>query len=830
MKELTTKFCRQAYQQHYRLLVLFTLTIVCFFSLFVHRFQLDTSADALVLDSDPSLHILREIQDQFGIQEYVVITYTPFGELFSEKNIELIESLKSKLAGIENVESITSLTDAPLLKNSDADLSQLTENIKTLTSADVDLEAAREEILNSPLYRGQLVSKDGGTTALLVVFTEDRRYKSLLQQRDELRKKQKQGNLNSVESSALEEITEEFQLYKSEFAKQRHQDINLIRRILKSYENDGDLFLGGVPMVADDMMTYVRNDILIFGGGVFAFIFLLLFIIFRDWRWIALPLLCCIFTSLIMVGFLGFIDWRVTVVSSNFISLMIIFTLSIVVHLVVKYRELRSKFPQRENQDIVFDTVKSMIAPCFYTSITTVVAFASLVISDIIPVIHFGWMMAIGMLVALFITFIFLPSAIIWLGKAKPSHNNKQFDRITEQLAKLTLKYKRGLPVTALLALTISIYGISKLEVENSFINYFGKDTEIYAGMKLIDDKLGGTVPLEIVVDLTRFSPPEEETLDEDFAFDDELEFSYDEEASLEEDTNRYWFTSEKMALIKNIHQYLESIEAIGTVTSLHTFIQIAQDFTDKPLTTFELALLYSKIPEQFHTALFTPYLSFDSNQVRFSARILDSTPDLRRNDLIEQIRQDLSEQFELEENEVILSGLLVMYNNMLQSLFSSQILTIWAVLGAIYLMLLSLYRSFIVALIGIIPNCLSASIVLGLIGLLNIPLDMMTITIAAICIGIGVDGTIHYLHRFRHELGENKDYQTALVNSHGSIGNAIFYTSLIVVFGFSILCLSNFIPTIYFGLLTGIAMAIALLNNLTLLPRLIVLSKPFGR
>ena len=828
MKDSNQTIMRALYSQYYRALVFITLLVVATSTFYVDQFQLDTSADALVLDNDPSLLALRDIKTQFGIKDYVLITYTPNDDLFSQSSINVIANLKNHIQQIENIASITSVIDVPLLRNGEFKLANLQDNIKNLQSPDVDLDAARQEMISSPLYKDQLVSSDTSTTALLVVFKDNLRYKNLLHQRNNLREKRRQGPLNESERSALRTITKEFQSYKLVFTKQRHDDISEIRQIIKSYKHSGKLFLGGAPMVADDMMTFVRKDIVVFGGGVIGFIILLLLIIFRQLRWIALPLLCCLFSCLIMVGLLGRLDWRVTVVSSNFISLMIIFTLSIVVHLTVKYQELAETNPQEDNTTLVLDTVNSMFAPCFYTAITTVVAFASLSISGIIPVIQFGWMMSIGILIALALTFTFFPAAVIWLGKTKQRQSSNQFQWVTESLANFTLNFKGTILSIAVLALIFSAVGISRLKVENSFINYFGKNTEIYAGMKLIDEKLGGTVPLEIVIDLSRFSVEEEDD-DEEFDFDDDEDFSFDEvEEALKQNANQYWFTSEKMKLIKDIHEYLEAINEIGTVTSVNTFIQVAQDLAKKELSTFELALLYSKIPEQFHSILFTPYLSFDNNQVRFSARILDSAPNLNRNELILKIKHDLINQFELEESEIVMTGLLVMYNNMLQSLFSSQILTIWVVLGAIFLMLFALYRSLLIALIGILPNCLSAGFVLGLIGWFNIPLDMMTITIAAISIGIGVDGTIHYLHRFRSEFQHQKDYDLALKNAHGSIGNAIFYTSAIVVFGFSILCLSNFVPTIYFGLLTGAAMAIALLNNLTLLPRLILLTKPF--
>jgi predicted RND superfamily exporter protein len=263
-------------------------------------------------------------------------------------------------------------------------------------------------------------------------------------------------------------------------------------------------------------------------------------------------------------------------------------------------------------------------------------------------------------------------------------------------------------------------------------------------------------------------------------------------------------------------------------VLSLASIIRVGEEVNKGTFDAFELAIVYKRMPQELKTSMIDPYISIENNEARINVRIVDSLEDLRRNEFLKQLRHDLINKLGLSEDKVQVTGLLVLYNNMLQSLFRSQILTLGVVMAGIFLMLVILFRSVSLAIIGIIPNLLAAAIILGLMGLLGIPLDMMTITIAAITIGIAVDNSIHYIYRFREEFAQRDDYIKTLHYCHANIGKAVFYTATTIIIGFSILIMSNFIPTIYFGILTALAMLIALLAALTLLPKLILIWRPF--
>jgi predicted RND superfamily exporter protein len=532
-----------------------------------------------------------------------------------------------------------------------------------------------------------------------------------------------------------------------------------------------------------------------------------------------------------MIGVLGLIGWKVTVISSNFLALMLIITISMNIHLIVRYRQLCQDLPSRTQLELVSLTVRKMAKPCLYTALTTIMGFSSLVVSSIKPVIDFGWMMSAGLSVTFLTTFLLFPSILVLLRKSEVREAKGREFRVPGYLASLTERHGGKVLAFAVVLMIVSALGVAQLRVENSFINYFSKDTEIYQGLRLIDTELGGTTPVEIILN---FEPEVEEfddaeLLDEGLTEEElELERLYQAEIA---DSSEYWFTPYKIDRIKEVHDYLDSLPEVGKVLSLASVIRVGEDLNrGNEFDSLALNLLYKRAPEAIKTAMIEPYVNITSNEARLFLRIEDTREDLRRKELLEKVSRELTEGLGFTEEEVTVTGLLVLYNNMLQSLFKSQITTLGVVMIGIAIMFLVLFRSISLSAIGIVPNLLGAAVVLGLMGWMEIPLDMMTITIAAITIGIAVDNGIHYIYRFREEYSQNQDYVRTLHICHSNIGKAVFYTTMTIIFGFSILVMSNFIPTIYFGLLTALAMLIALLAALTVLPKLILLWRPFGR
>ena len=767
------------------------------FGYFTKDFRLDASSDTLLIEGDPDLEYLKEITKRYGSKEYLVLTYTPIEEMMSDSSVNNLLSLKYKIQSLNWVHNVVTLLDIPLLNNSEAPLQERLESFKTLKDEGVDKERGFKEILNSPVFRNFVISEDGSTSGIIVYIKKD--------------------DLKDIENKTQKEI----QNYKDDLKKKNHENILQIREIIKSYDNVGKIYLGGIPMIVDDMMSFIKSDIIVFGLGVLLFIIATLWFVFRKLIWIIIPISSCFFSVLIMTGLLGLLGWKVTVISSNFIALMLILTMAMNIHMSTRFLQLRNDFPNSSNFQIIYMTTNKMFWPIIYTVLTTVCAFLSLVFSGIKPIIDFGWMMTFGLITSFIITFTLLPTLLSFISNNSVVIKENNGSKITSFLGKISIDNKNVIFTLTGLVIILSIIGISRLEVENSFINYFNKNTEIYKGMKLIDEKLGGTTPLEIIL---KFPKKEKAETDQDDEFED---WGEDENQSNE----RYWFTKDKVDKIQAVHNYLDELPPVGKVLSFSSIIEVATKLNNnKTLGSLELGILYSKIPESIKKDIIDPYISVKDNEARISLRIKDSQDGLRRNDLIKQINYDLKNKLKLSEEEFKLAGVLILFNNLLQSLFKSQILTLGLVMIGIFIMFMILFKNIKLSLIGVVPNFIAAFFILGIIGLLGIPLDMMTITIAAITIGIAVDNSIHYIYRFKEEFLKDRNYEKTLKICHSTVGVAILNTSITIVFGFSILVFSKFIPTIYFGVFTGIAMLLAMISVLTLLPSLILISKPFGK
>ena len=806
-----------------KITLLFLIFLITFSLYQSKNFNLDASSDALLLEGDPDLKYLREVNQTYGSKDFLVLTYTPISNFTEKETILNLQLLKSKIEKLTWVDSVITVIDVPLLKSTDDGLMERLKNYKTLAYPEIDRKRGFDEIINSPIYKNYVISEDGKTSGIVVYLKKDERLAEYIKIKDKYFDQSIEAGLSKEEKINYKKFIKEYEEYKNLYNVRNHQNITEIRDVISKYGENAKIHLGGIPMIADDMMSYIKSDIVVFGIGVFIFIVITLWFIFRNLKWVVMPLIGCATSVIIMIGLLGLIGWKVTVISSNFIALMLILNMAMNIHLTVRFLQLKKEFPEYKKNEAVFEASKKMMLPILYTVLTTICAFLSLVFSGIKPIIDFGWMMTLGLIVSFLVTFLLLPSLISLLSIENEiglKDTEKSF--ITSALGSFTKNNKILIFGSTFLIIIFSVIGIFRLEVENSFINYFDKETEIYKGMKKIDDDLGGTTPLNIIL---KFPPK----VDKAKGANDEFDEWEEESKNNEEDKSKYWFTRDKMDKIIKVHDYLDSLPEIGKVLSFGSILRVAEDLNNKELQSLEIAVLYSKIPETIKTEIVSPYISVEKDEARISIRIKDSLKDLRRNDLINKINEELNTKLGLKKDEYKLAGVLILFNNLLQSLFKSQILTLGIVILGIFLMFLILFRNTTLSFIGIVPNFIAAFFILGIIGMLGIPLDMMTITIAAITIGIAVDNSIHYIYRFKEEFKKINNYNKTLDRCHSTVGIAILNTSITIVFGFSILVLSNFIPTIYFGMFTGLAMLLAMISVLTLLPKLILTYKPFG-
>ena len=780
----------------------------------VQYFQLDASSDTLLLEDDDDLKFYRDTNKTFGGGgDFLVVTYSPFDELFTQETLTKIEELSDELEGLEEIDSVLNFLDVPLLESPRQSISEIASNPISLRKKNVDLSLAKKEFSSNPVYRGLLVSEQLDTVALQAILKPATQYDSKIQERYRINE---DSSLSETERQLqLDLLSQEIDVLQKENVATRKKLVADTRAIISKYKNDAEIYLGGGPMISTDTIQFILNDIVFFGFAVGLLFITVLGFIFRQIRWILLPLISAFISAIVVTGLISFAGLKVTVVSANYIALLMIIAISLTMHLVVRYQELLSKNSELSQKEIVLMASTQMFVPCLYTALTTIVAFLSLIVSDIKPITDFGLLMATSIVIAFLVTFSFFPAVISKLPKKEKDYVEDQSSGITLFIFQIFKNSRIKIIFFSLIVFGLSVLGISMLSVENKFIDYFKSDTEIYKGLSLIDEKLGGTAPLDLVI-----NAPVTEQIDDDFE-------DFDDPFGMDDSASGYWFTSQNLDRLEQIHDYLESRTEIGKVLSVSSGIKLAEIANGKKLNDLELAFMRELLPEDIKESLLNSYISDDDNQVRLQARVKESLDGLNRKNLIDEINYDLENKFGLDNQQFRLTGISVIYNNLLQSLFSSLIGSVGIVFIAIFVMFLFLFRSVSLALIGMVPNFLAAGFVMGSIGFSGVPLDIMTVTVAAISIGIGVDNTIHYLHRFKREFDISKDYEECLKNSHTTIGRAMFYTSSTIVIGFLILLSSNFNPSVFFGIFTSLAMIMAILGSLLLLPTLLYYLKP---
>jgi uncharacterized protein len=789
------------------------------------KLEIDASAETLLLDDDKDLKFFREVKKRYDSSDFLVVTFSPKSDILSKESLDTIKNISNDFLKIENIESVTSILNIPLLQSPIRPISDLVSGVESLETKDFDKNLVKNEFLNSPLYSNALVSSDFKTTALILNLKNDTKYFELLENRNSLLSKKREQSLSDEETVQLKNAIVEFKEYRDILREKESLEIKNIREIITKYQSNGKIFLGGVNMIASDIVGYVKNDLLIYGSSLVFILIFVLWYIFRHIRWIVIPLFICLISVISTAGVLGLFGWEVTVISSNFIALQLIITISIILHLIVRYRELNVKYKNASQYKLVINTVLSKFNPSFFAIITTITGFGSLVLSNIQPVINLGLMMSTGIAISLVLSFLVFPIILIMM-KKKDEHEEKntRFSFI-KKCSDIVEHKGKAIIITSILVLIFSISGSLKLIVENSFISYFKQSTDIYKGMQVIDESLGGTTPLDIIINFKEDKKAVIQVKPKD-EFDE-----FENEFAKNADDKQYWFSQDKMDTITAVHDYLETIPEIGKVQSLATLLKIGQTLNNgRKLDGITLALLYNQLPPKYKTLILSPFINIDKNEARITIRIIDSNPNLRRNDLLNKINHDLRQIIQNKETTYKLSNLMVLYNNMLQSLFDSQISTLGFVIIILFIMFLLLFRSLKIAVIALAANIIPISAIFGIMGWLGIPLDIMTITIAAIAIGIGVDDTIHFIHRFKEEFKVDHNYVNAMRRSHESIGYAMYYTSLVIILGFSILVLSNLIPTIYFGILTVVTMFTVLAADLLLLPKLLLIFKPYEK
>ena len=795
-----------------KLVISLVLVLSVVFGYLSTKLSIDASAETLLLEHDPDLKAYRQVAKRYDSPGLLVVAFTPKDDLFSPKNLELIKNLSGELAKNDMVSSVISILNVPLLNSVKGGVTGILDHTPTLSDKDINISKAKLEFAKSPIYSGNLISKDLKTTAIALNLKQDEKFNELLNERNLLNQKELNGTITQAEKEKFKALLAEFKAYRDELRKSDHSNLEKVKATIAKFNANNELFLGGANMIADDMIGFIKSDLLVYGLSVLALLSFSLWLFFRQVRWIVLPMFICAVSAIFTTGIFGMFGWEVTVISSNYIALQLIITISTVIHLVVSYREFYARHPKYSQNQLIYLTLRDKFSPSFWAIFTTVIGFSSLMSADIKPVIMLGIMMSAGISVSLVLAFLLFGSVNANLKKLAPVRTFENSFKFTKYCANLALNSRKIIYAVCVLVVCFGVYGISKIKVENSFIGYFKESTQIRQGMQVIDTKLGGTIPVDVIVKFKESEPKQEKSDEKD---DFESEFENDAKSA------KYWFNSYHTRIAEKIHDHLTQQKFVGNVSSLATLIKAIKELNNGVSDDFLLAAMYEKLPLEYKTILLSPYVSVENDELRFSLRIIDSDSELRRNEFLKELKAGLAELTKNDNVSIEVAGMMVLYNNMLQNLLSSQVDTFGLTVTILFVIFCFVFRSIKLATIAIVSNLIPLCTLFGVMGFFGIPLDVMSITIAAISIGIGVDDIIHYIHRFKEEL-LTKDVFESIKAAHASIGYAMYYTSFTIFLGFSVMITSNFIPTIYFGLLTDLVMVFMLLGALIILPSLI--------
>lgn len=795
-----------------KLVISLVLVLSIVFGYLSTKLSIDASAETLLLEHDPDLKAYRQIAKRYDSPGLLVVAFTPKDDLFSPKNLELIKNLSDELAKNDMVSSVISILNVPLLNSVKGGVTGILDHTPTLSDKDINISKAKLEFAKSPIYSGNLISKDLKTTAIALNLKQDEKFNELLNERNLLSQKESNGTITQAEKEKFKALLAEFKAYRDELRKSDHKNLEAIKAAIAKFNANDELFLGGANMIADDMIGFIKSDLLVYGLSVLALLSFSLWLFFRQIRWIVLPMFICAVSAIFTTGIFGMFGWEVTVISSNYIALQLIITISTVIHLVVSYREFYARHPKYSQNQLIYLTLRDKFSPSFWAIFTTVIGFSSLMSADIKPVIMLGIMMSAGISVSLVLAFLLFGAINVNLKKLAPVRTFENSFKVTKYCANLALNSRKIIYAVCVLVVCFGVYGISKIKVENSFIGYFKESTQIRQGMQVIDTKLGGTIPVDVIVKFKESEPKQEKSDEKD---DFENEFENDAKSA------KYWFNSYHTRVAEKIHDHLTQQKFVGNVSSLATLIKAIKELNNGVSDDFLLAAMYEKLPLEYKNILLSPYVSVENDELRFSLRIIDSDSELRRNEFLKELKAGLAKLTKNDNVSIEVAGMMVLYNNMLQNLLSSQVDTFGLTVAILFVIFCFVFRSIKLATIAIVSNLIPLCTLFGVMGFFGIPLDVMSITIAAISIGIGVDDIIHYIHRFKEEL-LTKDVFESIKAAHASIGYAMYYTSFTIFLGFSVMITSNFIPTIYFGLLTDLVMVFMLLGALIILPSLI--------
>lgn len=812
-----------------RLLAALTCVIIALAALLagrvVERFRIDASTESLVLEDDPDARLYDRTRLLFGSDEFVLVALTR-DDLFTPEGVAAVTSLHERLAAIPGVRQVMSIASERLLRSFERPVPPILALSRpaTLGSPGVSLEKAREELTDHELYAGNIVSKDARTAGLIVELVARPEHVEAARRWGELHQAVRAAEAAVASSAtadararlvearrALEDFRDAYTAAENERKEERIQVIHAVREVVRDERRAGaDIDVSGVPSIVVEMVEAIDRDLRTFTGLSVAFIVLFLALVFRRAQWVLLPVIPLGATVLFTLAAMELAGKQVTVITGNIPSLLVAIGVAHSIHMIVRWREDLVVHPGSPRDERALRVARGLVWPCLFTATTTMVGFASMVTTGSRPIIDFGTFMALGVGLAFLLSFVALPGALSILPVVAEGRLERSA-RFLEGVAGAALARPWRVVVVALALGAWGAVGISRLEVEARFIDYFRPGSPIHTGLTRIDERLGGTSSLEVVLsgEAGAFGPAHPENLEKAAAVAE-------------------WLRARReVGVVMSYTGLLDEMRKLNPRVDRRGAAMLAgQALGNGALPTSVFSPFVVVSPTEVEGETVAPF-----STVRIVARVRETDRELRRLPLLAELEAFLAETFPPGAGvEARPTGMFVLYANMLESLTGSQVSSSLFCLGAIWVMLVVLLRSPSGALLALIPNVLPITVAVGVMGWAGIPLDMATVMIASVALGIGIDCAIHYLFRYEVELRKDGDVRAALLRTSGSIGTSILYTSLTAVVGFAVLAFSEFRPNAYFGVLTGVAMVAALFGMLTLLPVLVAWTGLFRR
>jgi predicted RND superfamily exporter protein len=861
---------RRLLERGWILVVLAFAVLAGAFGWFVPKVTIDASTNLLLDDRDPDLIYYSKSRNLWPRDDEFAIVCCRRADWFTPESIEILRGVSDALKDerkVPHARSVVSLLDIPLLRNGGTVFAP-----PTVDSKDVDLAKVKDELTHHAVAKGTLISEDGRDAVLLVYLDQPPGYEAI--------ERERQDALDRGDDAKVAELDPGYELARAELRARRRALVEGVRAVAREWtpKMDGPIRLSGLPFINLSLIEFVTNDVNVFGVLSFSLFAAAFAAIYRRFRWTFFPIVTCLLPVVLVLGAMAALGWKLTVITANLPLLLFVLMLPFTVYFIERYRERRAKDPREPHTATTAGAAGDVWVPCLYSCTTIMAGFASLLTSGVKPVWWFGLMMTIGLAAGLACVFLFLPAATTPLAavedpKARKDPQPASFMRVLE----------RGvLGAPALLAgVGVALYvsgalACTQLTVENKFIDYFWPDGnplmqafrddanagETYRGLEHIDQHMGGTTPLDIV--LTSKKPG-------------------------------FFVTPEGLAAIRAASEFVTSMDnagEVGSVTSLASLL----DEVHKPDS------LLAKIPDRGVVGmgmsspklkpLILDVVTPDQTTARVLVRFRETSPTLHRKQFLDALRADLAKRPELAELSPRVTGVFLLYSNMLESLLAAHKETFWTVILAISLMLMTLFgfrrpivqvpvavtlsvilffiptvardvvgiaaaaaailsliaaltlrlderlaagghrraaafvHTLAVSVVVHVPEILPAVVVLGVMGVAGIPLDLITVTIAAISMGVGIDAAIQYTVRYRLELAATGgDRRAAVTRSHATIGRSIWIATSIMVAGFAVMAFSDFVPTVYFGLFNALAMVIGQFAALTALPSLFLLT-----